>query len=66
MQKHPSSKRSADLTNKAEGVMDFLVEKGYLEDDNYFVVPKVVLSFGGIDKKNPRAEIEINCDSNSL
>lgn len=51
--------RKADLSNKAESLMDLLVDTKILEDDNWFVVKKLTLIFGGIDKKNPRAEIEI-------
>lgn len=50
-------RRASDLTNKAESVMDLLVDCGHLEDDNWFVVPEVRLSFGGVDKENPRVEI---------
>ena len=51
--------RAFDLTNKAESVMDLLVEGGIIEDDNCNVVNEVVLVFGGIDRVNPRAEITI-------
>lgn len=54
------TKRKADLTNKAESVMDALVDAGVLEDDNWFVCGDVRLLFGGVDKDNPRAEVEIN------
>lgn len=37
------TKRKCDLTNKAESIMDLLVDAGVLEDDNHFVVPEVVL-----------------------
>lgn len=49
--------RAFDLTNKAESVMDALVGAEYIEDDNFNVVPKLLLEFGGIDRENPRAEI---------
>lgn len=52
-------KRSSDLTNKAESVMDLLVDYGTLKDDNWFEIPQVLLKFGGVDKSNPRAEIVI-------
>lgn len=55
---YPPDARKADLTNKAESVMDTLVDAGILEDDNWFVVNEITLKFGGIDKENPRAEIE--------
>ncbi len=49
----------ADLTNKAESIMDLLVDNYVIEDDNWFVVPEILLTFGGIDKTNERAIIEI-------
>lgn len=52
-------KRRADMTNKAESIMDLLVDNGVLVDDNWFDVPHLVLSFGGIDRADPRVEIEI-------
>ena len=52
-------KRKSDLTNKAESIMDLLVDNGIMKDDNWFVVPKINLVFGGVDKFNPRAEITI-------
>lgn len=51
--------RKADLTNKAESIMDLLVDNYIVEDDNWFAVPQIELTFGGVDKKNPRAEIEL-------
>ncbi len=55
----PDTKAKFDLSNKFESVADALVDRGLLEDDNYTVLPKVTLLFGGIDKKEPRVEIEI-------
>lgn len=52
-----------DLTNKAESVMDTLVDCGIIADDNYTVVPIVTLIFGGLDRSNPRAEITITSAS---
>ncbi len=49
--------RKFDLTNKAESIMDLLVDAKILEDDNYEFVPRLILEFGGIDRENPRAEI---------
>lgn len=49
----------ADLTNKAESVMDLLVDARIIEDDNWHVVPNVLLAYGGKDAKNPRAEVII-------
>ena len=50
-------KRKCDLSNKAETVMDFLVEKKIIADDNWAVVPKLILTSGGIDRENPRAVV---------
>ena len=52
-------KRKSDLSNKAESVMDLLVDAGILADDSWFVVPKLTLKLGGIDRENPRAEVKI-------
>ena len=54
-----ATRRKEDLTNKAESVMDLLVDMGVLADDNWTEVPRVCLQYGGYDKSNPRAEIEI-------
>ncbi len=59
------SKRKSDLTNKAESIMDALVKAEVIEDDNWFVVPELLLKFGGVDKENPRAEIVIKSIDNS-
>ncbi len=48
-----------DLTNKAESIMDLLVDNRIITDDNWFNVGEIVLTFGGVDKKEPRAEVEI-------
>lgn len=49
--------RKYDLSNKAESIMDLLVDCGLLEDDNYEFVSELILKFGGLDRENPRAEI---------
>lgn len=49
--------RKSDLTNKAESVMDLLVDAGILEDDNVNVCPKVILEFAGVDKGCAGVEI---------
>lgn len=56
---YPATKRKSDLTNKAESVMDLLVDNGFLPDDNWFEVEKIFLNFGNVDAKNPRVEIAI-------
>lgn len=53
------NRRKFDLTNKAESIMDLLVDCGILLDDNYEVVPNLTLIYGGVSKENPRCEIEI-------
>ena len=52
-------KRKSDLTNKAESIMDLLVDNGILEDDSWFIVGNLVLLFKGVDREKPRAEIKI-------
>lgn len=37
------SRRRKDLTNVAESVMDLLVDCEILEDDNFFVAPRIIL-----------------------
>ncbi len=57
---YPSTKRLFDLSNKAESIMDLLVDAAIIKDDNYSVVPKLILQIGNHDKLNPRTEIKIN------
>ena len=52
-------KRASDLTNKAESIMDLLVDKCIICDDNWWMVSKIILEFKGMDKINPRCEISI-------
>jgi hypothetical protein len=56
---HPSTYRAGDLSNKAESLLDLLVDRGVIRDDNWFAVPRVTLNFGGVDRINPRAEVVI-------
>lgn len=49
----------ADLTNKAESIMDLLVDNGVIVDDNWWVVRKITLEFM-LKDKNPRAEVFIH------
>lgn len=56
---YPPTRRAADATNKAESVMDILVDAGIIEDDNWYIVPKVICEFIEVDKSNPRAEVII-------
>lgn len=50
--------RKFDLTNKAESIMDLLVDCGLIEDDNYSVIPELRLRFGGVEKDNAHCVIE--------
>lgn len=52
-------RRKADLTNKAESIMDLLVDAGIIEDDNVNVCPRVWLEFCGMDREAARVEIYI-------
>lgn len=54
----PDARRS-DLTNKAESVMDLLVDAKILHDDSWVVTGNVTLIPMGIDRINPRAEVFI-------
>jgi hypothetical protein len=60
--------RKSDLTNKAESLMDLLVDAEIIEDDNWFVCPEVNIKFGGVDRENYRGEIKIyeQKDNNSI
>lgn len=51
--------RRCDLTNKAESIMDLLVDNGFLEDDAWQKTGLIELSPGGVDKENPRCEISL-------
>lgn len=51
--------RAGDLTNKAESIMDLLVDRKFLKDDNWFVVNRLHLYYGGLDRENPRVDIKI-------
>lgn len=52
-------KRKTDLRNKAEGVFDSLVLAGIIVDDDWTCVNSEHYFSGGIDRDNPRVEIEI-------
>ena len=51
--------RACDLTNKAESVMDLLVDCKILLDDKWQVVPRVFLESKGVDLDNPRVTVWI-------
>lgn len=50
-------RRRSDLTNKAESIIDLLVDYGFIKDDNHDVVYSLHLHSGWVDKDNPRAEV---------
>ena len=49
--------RKTDLTNKTESIMDLFVDAGLLKDDNWYIIPQLILNFCGVDRTNPRVEI---------
>jgi len=57
------TKRAFDIDNVGSVVTKFthdaLVEFDILEDDNYHFVGEIRYEFGGIDKENPRCDVEI-------
>lgn len=50
--------QASDLTNKAESVMDLLVDAKIIEDDCWQITGPVTLVPMGIDRVNPRAEVQ--------
>jgi Holliday junction resolvase RusA-like endonuclease len=59
---YPPDRRKADLSNKAESVMDLLVDAGILADDSWFVVPTLTLIRAEVSPKDPRAIIKITME----
>lgn len=49
-----------DLDNVATSVLDGLVRGEVITDDNYSIVKSLRIEDCGVDKNNPRVEIEIN------
>lgn len=60
---YAKTRRRTDISNPCsiidKFVCDALVEKGVIPDDDYNVVKKVTYLWGGVDKDNPRCEIEL-------
>jgi hypothetical protein len=52
-------KRAADLTNKAESIMDLLVDNKIIPDDNWYMVGEVLLTFRGVSKEKPGCDVVI-------
>lgn len=47
-----------DLDNLSSGVLDAMTHAGIVDDDNVKHINRLTLVYGGIDRKNPRVEIE--------
>ncbi|MHA1447945.1 MAG: hypothetical protein ACTSP4_00795 [Candidatus Hodarchaeales archaeon] len=60
---YKKDKRVVDISNVLcihdKFFCDALVEYNKLEDDNFNFLKKITYLYGGIDKENPRVEIEI-------
>ena len=58
------SKRRCDIANVCSIVdknfCDALSHFNCIEDDNYDFIPKITYQWGGIDKLNPRVEVEVS------
>ena len=54
---YAETKAKGDLDNKATSVLDLMKDVGIIEDDNWYVVPSLILKFGGQDKLSPRCEV---------
>lgn len=52
-------RRRRDLDNQATAILDALVAGGVLPDDSVDFVPELKVQYMGIDRDDPRAEIEI-------
>lgn len=46
-----------DLDNALGSIMDALVDAQIIEDDDVHHISQITIQHGGLDKKNPRAEI---------
>ena len=60
---YKGDKRSFDIGNicaiHQKFFEDAVVELGKMDDDKYSLIPMCIFCYGGIDKENPRVEIEI-------
>lgn len=52
-------KRGRDLDNEQTSVLDVLKNMGIIEDDNCFIVRKIVSEFAGVDYRNAGVDITI-------
>jgi Holliday junction resolvase RusA-like endonuclease len=55
--------RVRDGGNYIKAPLDYLVNQGVLEDDNWHIVEAELWKHNGVDKANPRVEIEIINDT---
>lgn len=55
---YSDSMRSGDLSNKWQSIEDTFTDCGIIKDDNWFELPDIRMIYGGLDKFDPRAEIE--------
>jgi len=51
--------RICDLSNKVESINDLLVKYWLLADDNRKIINEMYITCNGVDKANPRVEMEI-------
>lgn len=60
---YPKTHRDLDVTNlgsiQSKFFDDALVGCGKIKDDNYHYIPSETVTFGEVDKENPRVEIVI-------
>ena len=52
-------KRRTDTINKEESILDLFVDNGIIKDDDWTCVNTRHIYSGGVDKENPRVEIDI-------
>lgn len=60
---YQASGRATDIANVLSIVdkftCDALVDLAIISDDNHKILPEVIYRYGGVDKEQPRAELEI-------
>ena len=54
-----SDNRRHDLDNMTSSVLDLLVDAEFIDDDCCGIVNRLIINFGGVDRKNPRVEVTI-------
>lgn len=55
----PTDHKQRDIDNYIKIPQDHLVKQGVLYEDNRTIITKITIRFAGIDRDNPRVEIEI-------